>query len=127
MPPRPPSARLTGSVAAPPGPPTCPVATTVAMIAGRWKPLILWYLRYECRRFGELEARLVAVSHKVLAQQLRELEAVGLVSRSVVAGGPRHVDYALTPLGDTLVPILDLMHAWGAAHDSAAVGGPGLR
>jgi len=99
------------------GRPFCPVEVTVDVIGKKWKPVILWYLKYECRRFSELEGRMPGVAHKVLTQQLRELERDGVIARRVIGGGGKHVEYSLTASGESLVPILDLMHEWGRSHD----------
>ena len=99
---------------------TCPVELTLAVIGGRWKPLILWELRAGARGFNALQAALPGVTHKVLAQQLRQLEGDGLVARTARAGGAggrvRRVDYALTPFGRTLRPSLDALARWAKAH-----------
>jgi DNA-binding HxlR family transcriptional regulator len=93
----------------------CPVETTLAVIGGRWKVLILQELFGGVKRFNELHRALVGVSHRTLAQQLRELEAKGIVRRKVYRQVPPKVEYSLTALGETLKPILDAMHEWGEA------------
>lgn len=80
----------------------CPVALTLSLIGGKWKALILWNL---------LEG-----TPKMLTQQLRELEADGLVSRTVWPVVPPRVDYALTPTGESIKPILTAMYRWGDAY-----------
>ena len=91
----------------------CPTETTIDVIGGRWKVIVLWELARGVRRFGELHRALAGVTAKMLTQQLRELEKDGVVSRKVYAEVPPKVEYALTPLGETLRPILDGMDAWG--------------
>ena len=102
---------------------TCPVELTLAGVGGKWKPLILWELRAGARGFNALQATLPGVTHKVLAQQLRQLERDGIVARAARGGGPagrvRHVDYALTPFGRTLRPSLDALARWAKAHHAA--------
>lgn len=92
---------------------TCAVETTLDIIGGRWKVLILHELLRGVRRFNELHRALNGVTQKMLTQQLRELEEAGIVHREVYPQVPPKVEYSLTPLGRTLEPILDAMHAWG--------------
>lgn len=90
----------------------CPVDFTLDVVGGKWKALILCLLRSEKRRFNVLLASIGRISHKVLIQQLRELERDGLVERAII-GGPRvRVDYGLTPFGMSLKPVLDGMATW---------------
>lgn len=94
----------------------CAVEVTVAIIGGKWKPILLFHLHREAvLRFGELGRRVPQVSQRVLARQLRELEADGLVARRVYAQVPPKVEYRLTDDGRALVPILEAMSAWGDA------------
>lgn len=94
----------------------CAVEVTVAMIGGKWKPIILFHLHQSAPlRFTELSRRLPRVSERILAKQLRELEEDGLVSRTAFAEVPPRVEYALTGDGRGLVPILQAMSAWGYA------------
>lgn len=79
----------------------------MAIIAGAWAPNVLWHLRAGPRRFGELRVDIPRVSAKVLSQRLRELEARGVVTRTVQPTTPPSVDYALTSLGQELVPALE--------------------
>ncbi len=98
----------------------CAVDITVSIVGGRWKVLILQSLFKGTCRYSELQRALVDVTPKVLAQQLRELEADGIVSRLVHAEVPPRVEYSLTELGQTLWPVLQAMHAWGSKHPHAA-------
>lgn len=91
----------------------CPTEATLAVIGGRWKVPILWHLRYETRRFGELSRKLPGITQKMLTTQLRELERDGIVRRKVYAEVPPRVEYSLTPLGDSLGPLLDALSSWG--------------
>jgi DNA-binding HxlR family transcriptional regulator len=94
----------------------CPVQLTLDVVGGKWKPLILWLLRGGKRRFNDLLASIPHVTHKVLIQQLRELQRDGIVTRTVV-GEPRiRVDYGLTEFGVTLRPSLDAMASWAKRH-----------
>ncbi|MDX2217282.1 MAG: winged helix-turn-helix transcriptional regulator [Oculatellaceae cyanobacterium bins.114] len=95
----------------------CPVEVTLDLIGGKWKCVILWWLRREPKRFGELMQLLSGISQKVLTTQLRELEADGLISRQVFPESPPRVEYSLTAYGETLRPITNLMCDWGKAHN----------
>ncbi len=92
---------------------TCPVETTLKVIGGRWKVLILQELFNGVRRFGELHRAMNGITQKMLTQQLREMEQDGIVHREVYLQVPPKVEYSLTPLGKTLKPILNSMHEWG--------------
>lgn len=91
----------------------CGVEVTLGVIGGKWKGLILWHLRLKTLRFSQLQRRLQSVTQKMLTQQLRELEADGLVHRQVYAEVPPRVEYSLTERGRTVVPFLELMCRWG--------------
>lgn len=92
----------------------CPVQLTIDLVSGKWKTHILWELRGGARGFNDLLAALGGVSHKVLANQLRELERSGFITRRVRSG--RRTDYALTSFGQTLRPSLDALARWAKAH-----------
>ena len=97
-------------------PPTnrsCGLRATLDVVAGKWKPLILWHLLSGPVRFGALRRAVAPVSEKVLAQQLTKLEADGIIARTLISEEPLAVEYALTPLGQSLTPILAAMSAWG--------------
>ncbi|PSB03448.1 winged helix-turn-helix transcriptional regulator [Merismopedia glauca] len=94
----------------------CPIEVTIALIGGKWKCVILWWLRRDAKSFGELKQLVSGITPKVLTQQLRELEEVGLVSREAYPETPRRVEYSLTPYGETLTPITELMCEWGKNH-----------
>jgi DNA-binding HxlR family transcriptional regulator len=91
----------------------CPVQLTLHTIMGKWKALILWNLREDIRRYGELKKLLPGVTHKMLTQQLRELEQDGIIHRKVYAVVPPKVEYSLTERGRKIVPILEMMRQWG--------------
>jgi DNA-binding HxlR family transcriptional regulator len=84
------------------------------VIGGKWKVLILWHLKENTRRFSELKRLIPEITQKMLTQQLRELEADGLINRKIYAQIPPKVEYSLTKVGKTLKPILDLMRNWGS-------------
>ena len=94
---------------------TCPVEATLALIGGKYKALILWHLAEKKLRFSQLK-QMVSATPKMLTQQLRELEADGLVSRTVYPEVPPRVEYAMTDLGRSLMPILTAMRNWGAEY-----------
>lgn len=93
--------------------PDCPVETTLLLISDKWKVLILRDLLQGTKRFSELKKSLGQVSQKVLTSQLRQMEANGLISRTVYAQVPPRVEYTLTELGRSLKPVMDAMVCWG--------------
>ncbi len=100
----------------------CPVETSLEILSGKWKPRVLWKLRQEgVVRFSRLQRGMPDVTPKMLTQVLRELERDGLVTRKVYAEVPPRVEYRLSSLGESLVPILDALAEWGLAHHSEIV------
>ncbi len=99
--------------------PECPVAATVQLIGSKWKLLIIRNLLARPWRFNELHKDLEGISQKVLTDNLRQMEADGLITRTVYAEVPPRVEYALSELGATLKPILDAMKAWGENYKNA--------
>jgi DNA-binding HxlR family transcriptional regulator len=95
----------------------CSISTTLRALGGKWKIIVLWHLIDKTRRFGEIQHLVKGVTHKMLTQQLRELEADGLLQRTVYAEVPPRVEYSLTEYGKTLIPILNAMSQWGIAHE----------
>lgn len=93
--------------------PACPVETTLTLIGDKWKVLILRDLMPGTKRFGELKKSIGHVSQKVLTAQLRQMEASGLLTRTVFPEVPPHVEYTLTDLGYSLKPVLDALWNWG--------------
>lgn len=93
--------------------PLCPVETILNLIGSKWKVLILRDLLGGTKRFGELRRSIGGVSQKVLTSQLREMEADGLLSRTVYAEVPPRVEYTLTDTGESLRPVLNAMSEWG--------------
>jgi DNA-binding HxlR family transcriptional regulator len=91
----------------------CPVAGTLGIIGGRWKPIIIWVLMNDSRRFGQLHAIIGDISRKILTEQLKELEAQGLITRTEYKETPPRVVYELSAKGATLKPIIKAMNDWG--------------
>ncbi|MFB9329358.1 winged helix-turn-helix transcriptional regulator [Paenibacillus aurantiacus] len=91
----------------------CATELSIALLSGRWKMTIIWKLKNGKKRYGELKASIPGITHKMLAQQLRELEEIGIVQRYVYPVVPPKVEYELTGLGDGLVPILEHLNEWG--------------
>jgi DNA-binding HxlR family transcriptional regulator len=96
--------------------PGCPVESTLTFLDGKWKGVILFHLLGGTLRFNELRRKAPLVTQRMLTKQLRELEEAGLISRTVHPVVPPHVDYALTPLGRSLEPVIQALHAWGKQH-----------
>jgi DNA-binding HxlR family transcriptional regulator len=94
----------------------CPIMATMAMISDKWKVLIICKLKKGTLRFNELRRELKGVTQRVLTHQLRELEADGLVKRTIYAEVPPRVEYKLTELGTTLIPVLDHLENWAQDH-----------
>lgn len=90
--------------------------TTLRVIGGRWKVLILRELFPGVKRFGKLQKAINGITQKMLTQQLREMENDHIVNRKVYPQIPPKVEYSLTPLGKSLKPVLDSMHHWGTRH-----------
>lgn len=92
----------------------CEIELTLEVISGKWKALILWHLGQEdVIRFNEFRRRIPEISQKMLTQQLRRLEEVGLVNRKIYNQVPPMVEYSLSNYGQELIPILDAMDQWG--------------
>ena len=90
----------------------CPITQTQDIIAGKWKIIILWNLSTQTRRFNELQRLLPNISKGILTRQLRELEEDRMVHREVYKEVPPKVEYSLTPLGQSFIPILNSMGEW---------------
>lgn len=93
--------------------PGCAVEATLSMIDGKWKGVILFHLMSGTMRFNEIRKKHPKVTQRMLTNQLRELEADGLISRTVFPQVPPRVDYALTDRGRSVEPILLALKAWG--------------
>ena len=87
----------------------------MVLLSGRWPTLLLYYLQQAPKRFNELRRDNPAISHRMLALELRKLEAAGIVRRTAYPGYPLRVDYALTASGRELVPLIDALGDWWSA------------
>lgn len=92
---------------------TCSLTAAAKVIGGKWHLIVLYALAQEPRRFNQLQRLAPGVSHKVLTQTVRHLEYHGLVTRTVGMAAAPCVTYSLTPLGETVRPILSAMEEWG--------------
>lgn len=92
----------------------CPVEATLELIGGKYKALILWHLSEGTMRFSELKKEIAGATPKMLTQQLRELETQNLLNREVYPVIPPKVEYSLTELGRSLMPVLVAMRDWGS-------------
>ena len=90
----------------------CPIEEIMRLLSGRWPTLLLYYLKDGTKRFGDLRRDNPTVSHRILALELRELEAAGVVRRTERGGYPRHVEYDLTSAGRQLVPLVEALSDW---------------
>ena len=96
----------------------CAVEVTLSVIGGLWKPVILFHLMHEKKRFMELTRLLPNTTQRMLTLQLRELEADGIVARHVYPQVPPKVEYELTPFGKTLAPVLISLRQWGESYQA---------
>src|SRR5713226_5091794 len=88
-------------------PPACPLTECMTLLWGAWTPNVIWYLSENRRRFGELRSDIPRISATVLSARLRELEEKGVITRRVVPTSPPSVEYALTELGQELIPAIN--------------------
>lgn len=96
----------------------CPVSVVQNTLMGKWKLTILWILHTNTRRFNELQRLIPNISHGVLTKQLRELEKDNLISRKIYNEVPPKVEYSLTTIGESFVPVMTRIMEWGAAYVS---------
>ena len=95
---------------------SCPVEATISLIGGKYKSLILWKLVSGTLRFSQLRKEVPCATPKMLTQQLRELEADGLLKREVFPVVPPKVEYSLTEFGRSIAPVLEAMYSWGTGY-----------
>lgn len=101
------------------------VRTTLKVLGGKWKILILWHLRAVPLRYSDLRRAMPEITEKMLIQQLKELERDGILLRRVLRQMPPAVEYAFSEHGRTLHPVLEVLCHWGEAH-SLRTGQPGM-
>lgn len=94
----------------------CPMVLVQKLLSGKRKILILWYLSSKTLRFSSIKKKLPDVTQKMLTQQLRSLEEDGLISRKVYPVVPPKVEYSLTGIGKKIIPLLSMMHNFGAEY-----------
>jgi DNA-binding HxlR family transcriptional regulator len=101
----------------------CAIHTAQQVIGGKWTLIVVWHLRSGRLRFGELEKAIGDISQKALTDALKHLESAGLLTRTVFPEVPPRVEYALTPLGRTLLPIVEAIETWVERHHPELQGG----
>lgn len=94
----------------------CPLTAALEAIGGKWSLICLYWLEIEPRRFNELRRLMPDISHKVLAETLRNLERETLICRTVRRASPAHVEYALSAHGRSVAPLIHAVRAWGRDH-----------
>lgn len=90
----------------------CPAESALDLLSGKWRPMIIFWLMDGPLRFNELQRRLGGITHRTLSKTLKEMEAAGLITRNDYGEIPPRVDYALTPDGAALKPVLEAMEVW---------------
>ncbi len=91
----------------------CALDITMRFIGGKWKAVVLWYLKNDKKRFSELKQLIPDITDKMLSIQLKALEGDGFVSRTVYAEVPPRVEYHLTEEGRSIIPVVDAIAKWG--------------
>jgi len=91
----------------------CALDVTMEFIGGKWKTVVLWYLRNKTMRFGELRKQIPDITEKMLSIQLKNLENDGLIKREAFAQVPLRVEYSLTDFGKTIIPVIEAIAKWG--------------
>jgi DNA-binding HxlR family transcriptional regulator len=94
----------------------CPMTAALHAVGGKWSLICLYFLDTGTRRFNELRRLMPDVSHKVLSETLRNLEEEGLIVRTVHSVAPSHVEYEISPHGETVRPLMHAVRAWGRQH-----------
>jgi len=105
---------------------TCGMSVAIDVVGGKWKMHLMWVLAEGPVRFGQIRRKLDGVSEKVLSENLRQLEAHGVVHRELYAEVPPRVEYSLTPLGESLNEALASLEAWGDENRDAVVSRSGV-
>ena len=94
-------------------PNNCPVTHCLNKIGGKWKPVVIHLIRKECNRLSTLQKAIPAISKQMLVNQLRELEADHIITRTVYPEVPPRVEYHISEYGKSLIPVIDVMQEWG--------------
>ena len=94
----------------------CPAENTLEFLSGKWRPMIIYWLLERPMRFNELQRQLGAITHRTLSKTLKDMEADELITRHDYQEIPPRVDYALTPRGESLKPVLMAMEQWAVEH-----------
>ncbi len=100
----------------------CPVEAALSFIGGKYKPLILWYLKENALYYMQLQRLIPKATPKMLSQQLHSLESCGMVRREVIPEKPPRTRYSLTPFGQSVIPVIDAMCDWGALYMNQQLG-----
>ena len=98
---------------------TCPVETTLCIIGGKWKGVLIYHLLSGKKRFNELKRLMENITHRMLTLQLRDLEKNGIVKRTVYAEVPPKVEYELTEFGMSMKPIISAIYKWGKEYQTS--------
>lgn len=91
----------------------CSLELVMEMIGGKWKPIVLYHLKQGTMRSGDLQRSLKGISNKMFTQTVRELEQTGLLERIVYPTVPPKVEYKLSPMGESVIPVIDTLNTWG--------------
>ena len=94
----------------------CPAENTLEFLSGKWRPMIIYWLLERPMRFNELQRQLGAITHRTLSKTLKDMDADKLITRHDYQEIPPRVDYALTPRGESLKPVLMAMEQWAVEH-----------
>jgi DNA-binding HxlR family transcriptional regulator len=94
----------------------CPLTAALAAIGGKWKLIIIYWLAESPKHFAALKREMDSISQKVLTEQLRELEADGIIRRKPTGPVPATVEYSLTEYGRSVVPLVESVRLWGRGH-----------
>jgi DNA-binding HxlR family transcriptional regulator len=100
----------------------CPIEDAMRLLSGRWRTLLIYYLIEGPKRFSDLQRDNPTISHRMLTLDLRELEAAGVVARTVYPTVPPRVEYALTEDGRRLVPLINALGDWWETRAALPVG-----
>jgi len=100
----------------------CPIRVSLSVIGGKWKPLIIWYLKDGPVRFSGIQKMIPGITQMMLTKQLRELESDGMIKRTVYPEVPPRVDYCLTDDGHSVFPVLVALNKWGNEYQQRRYG-----